>query len=106
LFLESTPHSFGIKAKDGLFEKIMDRNTAIPNKRSRVFSFQMKNVDNQDTLGIHIFEGEKDIAEENGYIGTLEIKRIPKLTRGSFQIEFTIDIDANSTILVSAKDCG
>jgi molecular chaperone DnaK len=105
LMLGCTNHSFGIKAKNGHFTKIIDRNTTVPTKKSQVFSFYVKNGDNQDNPRIKIFEGEEDIPEKNTHIGTLEIKGSPQLARGILQIELTIDIDPNTIMHVSAKDC-
>jgi molecular chaperone DnaK len=103
LLIDVTPLSLGIETKGGLFTKLIERNTAIPTKRSEVFSTA---EDNQPSVLIQVFQGERDIAQQNKALGTFELSGIAPAPRGVPQIEVTFDIDANGIVNVSAKDRG
>ncbi|PRX01409.1 UNVERIFIED_ORG: Hsp70 protein, partial [Actinomadura viridilutea] len=103
LLLDVTPLSLGIETKGGIFAKIIERNTTIPTKRSEVFSTAS---DNQPSVGIQVFQGEREIAAYNKKLGTFTLDGIPPAPRGVPQIEVTFDIDANGIVHVSAKDLG
>ncbi|MGL5816164.1 MAG: Hsp70 family protein, partial [Phycicoccus sp.] len=95
--------SLGIETKGGLFTKLIERNTAIPTKRSEVFSTA---EDNQPSVLIQVFQGEREIAQQNKPLGTFELSGIAPAPRGVPQVEVTFDIDANGIVNVSAKDRG
>src|SRR6187431_3591213 len=101
LLLDVTPLSLGIETKGGIFTKLIERNTAIPTKRSEVFSTA---DDNQPSVLIQVFQGEREIAQQNKPLGTFELSGIAPAPRGVPQIEVTFDIDANGILHVSAKD--
>ena len=103
LLIDVTPLSLGIETKGGLFTKLIERNTAIPTKRSEVFSTA---EDNQSSVLIQVFQGEREIARENKNLGTFELSGIAPAPRGVPQIEVTFDIDANGIVHVTAKDRG
>ena len=103
LLIDVTPLSLGIETKGGLFTKLIERNTAIPTKRSEVFSTA---EDNQPSVLIQVFQGEREIARENKALGTFELSGIAPAPRGVPQIEVTFDIDANGIVHVTAKDRG
>jgi molecular chaperone DnaK len=103
LLIDVTPLSLGIETKGGLFTKLIERNTAIPTKRSEVFSTA---EDNQPSVLIQVFQGEREIAQHNKPLGTFELSGIAPAPRGGPQIEVTCDIDANGIVNVSAKDRG
>lgn len=103
LLIDVTPLSLGIETKGGLFTKLIERNTAIPTKRSEVFSTA---EDNQPSVLIQVFQGEREIAQHNKPLGTFELSGIAPAPRGVPQIEVTFDIDANGIVNVSAKDRG
>ena len=103
LLIDVTPLSLGIETKGGLFTKLIERNTAIPTKRSEVFSTA---EDNQPSVLIQVFQGEREIAQQNKPLGTFELSGIAPAPRGVPQIEVTFDIDANGIVHVSAKDRG
>lgn len=103
LLIDVTPLSLGIETKGGLFTKLIERNTAIPTKRSEVFSTA---EDNQPSVLIQVFQGEREIAQQNKNLGTFELSGIAPAPRGVPQIEVTFDIDANGIVHVSAKDLG
>jgi molecular chaperone DnaK len=103
LLLDVTPLSLGIETKGGVFTKLIERNTTIPTKRSEVFSTA---EDGQTTVGIQVYQGERDIAAHNKKLGTFDLTGIPPAPRGMPQIEVTFDIDANGIVHVSAKDLG
>jgi len=103
LLLDVTPLSLGIETKGGIFTKLIERNTTIPTKRSEVFSTA---EDNQPSVLIQVYQGEREIAQYNKKLGTFELTGIPPAPRGVPQIEVTFDIDANGIVHVSAKDLG
>jgi molecular chaperone DnaK len=103
LLLDVTPLSLGIKAKGGIFVKLIERNTTIPAKRSKVFTTP---EDNRSFVKVHVFQGERELAAYNKELANFELSGIPPAPRGVPQIEVTFDIDANGIVNVSAKDLG
>lgn len=103
LLIDVTPLSLGIETLGGVFTRLINRNTAIPTKKSEVFSTA---VDNQSQVGIKVYQGEREMAEDNKLLGTFDLIGIPPAPRGKPQIEVTFDIDANGIVQVSAKDKG
>ncbi len=101
LLLDVTPLSLGIETLGGVFTKLIERNTTVPTKKSQVFSTA---ADNQTAVTIRVFQGEREMANDNKLLGQFDLVGIPAAPRGMPQVEVTFDIDANGIVHVSAKD--
>ena len=101
LLLDVTPLSLGIETLGGVFTKLIERNTTVPMKKSQVFSTA---ADNQTAVTIRVFQGEREMANDNKLLGQFDLVGIPPAPRGMPQVEVTFDIDANGIVHVSAKD--
>ncbi|MDP7324830.1 MAG: molecular chaperone DnaK, partial [Qipengyuania citrea] len=103
LLLDVTPLSLGIETLGGIMTKMIDRNTTIPTKKTQTYSTA---EDNQNAVTIRVFQGEREMAQDNKMLGQFDLVGIPAAPRGVPQIEVTFDIDANGIVNVSAKDKG
>ncbi len=101
VLLDVTPLSLGVETRGGLFTKLIERNSTIPTQNTQTFTTV---VDNQDTVEIHVLQGEREIAGENKSLGRFELVGIPPAPRGVPQIEVTFSIDSNGIVHVSARD--
>ena len=101
VLLDVTPLSLGIETHGGLFVRLIERNATIPTKNAQIFTTV---VDNQDTVEVHVLQGEREIATENRSLGRFELVGIPPAPRGVPQIEVTFAIDSNGIVSVSARD--
>ncbi|MGQ0467548.1 MAG: molecular chaperone DnaK [Sporichthyaceae bacterium] len=103
LLLDVTPLSLGIETKGGILDKLIERNTTIPTKRSRTYTTA---EDNQPSVLIQVYQGEREMARDNKSLGNFELTGLPPAPRNVPQIEVTFDIDANGIVHVNAKDLG
>lgn len=103
LLLDVVPLSLGVETRGGLFTKIIERNTTIPTKRSRIFTTA---VDNQDFVGIHVLQGEREMVHDNISLANFNLVGIPPAPRGVPQVEVSFEVDADGILHVSAKDLG
>lgn len=103
LLLDVIPLTLGVETKGGLFTSIIERNTTIPSKGSRIFT---TSTDNQDFVSINVFQGERVLTADNVHLGKFELVGIPPSPRGIPQIEVSFDIDSDGIVNVSAKDLG
>ncbi|QLD86669.1 molecular chaperone DnaK [Natronomonas halophila] len=103
VLLDVTPLSLGIEVKGGIFERLIDKNTTIPTEESKVFTTA---ADNQTSVNIRVFQGEREIAEENELLGAFQLTGIPPAPAGTPQIEVTFNIDENGIVNVEAEDKG
>jgi molecular chaperone DnaK len=103
LLLDVTPLSLGIETLGGVATKLIERNTTIPTRKSEIFSTA---ADNQTSVEVHVFQGEREMARDNRTLGKFHLVGIPAAPRGMPQVEVAFDIDANGIVHVSAKDLG
>ncbi|HKQ32659.1 MAG TPA: molecular chaperone DnaK [Thermodesulfobacteriota bacterium] len=103
LLLDVVPLSLGVETRGGLFTKIIERNTTIPTKRSRIFTTAF---DNQEFVGIHVLQGERELVDGNISLTNFNLIGIPPAPRGIPQIEVSFEVDADGILHVSAKDLG
>ena len=101
VLLDAIPLSLGVSTKGNLFVKLIERGSAIPTKKGRIFTTVM---DNQDTVEIHVLQGEREVANENISLGRFELVGIPPAPKGIPQIEVNFEVNANGIVSVSAKD--
>merc|ERR1712232_81721 len=103
LLLDVTPLTLGFESGEGEFAAVLRRNTAIPTKRSQLIS---TSEDNQQTVSIRIYEGERPLANDNHFLGEFNITGIPPAPRGQPQIEVTFEVDSNGILYVGAEHKG
>jgi len=103
LLLDVTPLSLGIETLGGVFTKLIERNTTIPTRKAEIFSTA---ADNQNSVEVHVLQGEREMARDNRTLGKFHLVGIPSAPRGVPQVEVAFDIDANGIVHVSAKDLG
>jgi len=103
VLIDVTPLSLGIETLGGIFTRLIEKNTAIPTKKAETFSTA---AENQTQVGIKVFQGERDMAADNKFLGHFDLVGVPPAPRGRPQIEVSFDIDANGILNVSAKDKG
>jgi molecular chaperone DnaK len=103
LLLDVTPLSLGVETMGGVFTKIIEKNTTIPTRKSKIFS---TTEDHQSVVSVHVLQGEREMAEDNKTLGRFELVGIPPAPRGVPQIELTFEIDSDGVAHVSAKDLG
>jgi molecular chaperone DnaK len=101
VLLDVTPHTLGIETRDGTFTPLIDRNSTIPTRKSRVFTTV---VDNQTAVNVHVLQGESDMAAYNKSLAKFELTNIPAAPKGVPQIEVAFEIDVNGLVSVAAKD--
>jgi molecular chaperone DnaK len=103
VLVDVTPLSLGIEVKGGLFERLIEKNTAIPTTESKVFTTA---ADNQTSVQVRVFQGEREIAEENEFLGDFHLTGIPPAPAGTPEIEVSFEIDADGIVNVEAEDKG
>ena len=101
MLLDVTPHTLGIETKDGTFTPLIERNSTIPTRKSRVFTTV---ADNQTRVEVHVLQGESDMAAYNKSLAKFELTNIPPAPKGVPQIEVAFEIDVNGIVSVSAQD--
>ena len=101
MLLDVTPHTLGIETKDGTFTPLIERNSTIPTRKSRVFTTV---ADNQTKVEVHVLQGESDMAAYNKSLAKFELTNIPPAPKGVPQIEVSFEIDVNGIVSVSAQD--
>jgi molecular chaperone DnaK len=101
VLLDVTPHTLGIETKDGTFTPLIERNSTIPTRKSRVFTTV---ADNQTAVNVHVLQGESDMAAYNKSLAKFELTSIPGAPKGVPQIEVTFEIDVNGIVSVGAQD--